>query len=57
MRWALGAAAPGCSVRTDKVQLTMLTIDIAPKLKFMEGSRFRPWIIPIGLDFHVITRL
>ncbi len=38
-----------------KVQLTMLTIDVAPKLKFMEGSKFRPWIIPIGLDLHVIS--
>lgn len=37
------------------VQITMLTVDVAPKLKFMEGSAFRPWIIPIGLDFHVIS--
>ncbi|WHZ24280.1 MAG: hypothetical protein OJF47_003392 [Nitrospira sp.] len=36
-------------------QLTMVTIDIAPKLKFMEGSAFRPWIIPVGLDIHVIS--
>ena len=52
---ALGAAAPGCTIRTGKVELTMLTVDIAPKIMFMEGSRFRPWIIPIGLDFHVIS--
>jgi len=52
---ALGAAAPGCRVLNDKVQLTMLTVDIAPKIKFMEGSNLRPWIIPIGLDFHVIS--
>lgn len=52
---ALGGAAPGCSVSTNKVQITMLTIDIAPKFKFMEGSRLRPWIIPLGLDFHVIS--
>ncbi|MBX3236053.1 MAG: hypothetical protein KF814_07860 [Nitrospiraceae bacterium] len=38
-----------------KVQLTMLTIDVAPKIKFMEDSWFRPWIIPVGLDFHVIS--
>lgn len=38
-----------------KVQLTMVTIDIAPKIKFMEGHAFRPWIIPIGLDIHVIS--
>jgi hypothetical protein len=52
---ALGAAAPGCNVRNETVQLTMLTVDIAPKIKFMEGSRLRPWIIPVGLDFHVIS--
>ena len=43
------------TVSKQVVQLTMLTIDVAPKLKFMEGSVFRPWIIPIGLDFHVIS--
>lgn len=43
------------SPQTQKVQLTMLTVDIAPKIMFFEGSRLRPWIIPIGLDFHVIS--
>ncbi|MEC4890310.1 MAG: hypothetical protein RI101_09655 [Nitrospira sp.] len=38
-----------------QVQLTMMTINVSPKIKFMEGSAFRPWIIPIGLDFHVIS--
>jgi hypothetical protein len=38
-----------------KVQLTMVTIDVSPKIKFMEGSALRPWIIPIGLDIHVIS--
>lgn len=52
---AATGAIPTCSVRTNTVQLTMLTVDVAPKLKFMEGSAFRPWIIPIGLDFHVIS--
>jgi hypothetical protein len=36
-------------------QITMLTVDVAPKIKFLEGSRLRPWIIPVGLDFHVIS--
>lgn len=45
-----------CSVETNKkVQITMLTVNVAPKIMFMEGSRFRPWIIPVGLDFHVIS--
>jgi hypothetical protein len=43
------------TVDRKKVQLTMLTVNVAPKIMFMEGSRFRPWIIPVGLDFHVIS--
>ena len=38
-----------------KVQMTMLTVNVAPKVKFMQGSDFQPWIIPVGLDFHVIS--
>ncbi len=49
------AGVPTCSVRKEKVQISMLTVDVAPKIMFMEGSRFRPWIIPVGLDFHVIS--
>ncbi|MDE3018298.1 MAG: outer membrane beta-barrel protein [Nitrospirota bacterium] len=52
---ALGAAAPGCSVRNNTVAVTMLTVDVAPKLKFREGEKLRPWVIPIGVDFHVIS--
>lgn len=38
-----------------KVQVTMLTVDVAPKVKFRQGADFQPWIIPVGLDFHVIS--
>ena len=38
-----------------KVQMTMLTVDIAPKIKFMQNSNFQPWVIPVGMDFHVIS--
>jgi len=38
-----------------KTQLTSMTIDVSPKIKFMEGSKLRPWIIPIGLDIMVIS--
>ena len=48
----LGVTNPN---QNSKTPLTMLTVDVAPKLKFMEGSRFQPWIIPVGLDFHVIS--
>ena len=33
----------------------MLTVDIAPKMKFRQDSDFQPWIIPAGLDYHVIS--
>ncbi len=52
---ATTAILPGTTVNKRKVQLTMLTVSVAPKIMFMEGSRFRPWIIPAGLDFHVIS--
>jgi len=51
---AFGTPTP-VVVNKRKVQLTMLTVNVAPKIMFMEGSRFRPWIIPAGLDFHVIS--
>ncbi len=40
---------------TSKMQVTMLTVDVAPKVKFMQGSDFQPWVIPVGMDFHVIS--
>ena len=38
-----------------KVQMTMLTVNVSPKVKFMQGSDFQPWVIPVGMDFHVIS--
>jgi hypothetical protein len=49
------ALAPSSNLTPAKVQMTMLTVDIAPKVKFMQGSDFQPWVIPVGLDFHVIS--
>ena len=46
---------PMCTAGTAKVQLTMLNVSVSPKIKFNEGSALRPWIIPIGLDFIVIS--
>ncbi len=46
---AIGGAPLG------KTQVTMLTVDVAPKVKFRQGTDFQPWVIPVGLDFHVIS--
>jgi len=37
------------------IQITMLTADVAPKLKFNEESKICPRVIPMGLDRHVIS--
>lgn len=31
-----------------------LRINASPKIKFMHGSKLRPWIIPVGLDINVL---
>lgn len=37
------------------VTVNMLRVSAAPKLKFMYGSRFRPWLIPAGIDINIIS--
>ncbi len=46
----------GCLVTGDDT-ITMFTVSAAPKIKFLQGHpwKLRPWIIPAGLDFHVIS--
>ena len=38
-----------------KVTVNQLNISAAPKVKFLKGSAFRPWLIPIGFDLSVIS--
>ena len=45
---------PVCIYNGD-INVTMLTISASPKIKFLEGSPIRPWIIPVGLDIDVIS--
>ena len=50
---AAGAGPYGsCS---NSVTVTQFTLSASPKIKFMEGSDFRPWVIPAGFAFHVIS--
>jgi opacity protein-like surface antigen len=34
---------------------SMLRITAAPKIKFLNGSKIRPWIIPVGFTLNVIS--
>jgi hypothetical protein len=36
-------------------ELTMVTITVAPKIRFVQNSRLSPWVIPGGLDIHVFS--
>ncbi len=37
------------------VNVSHLTLAASPKIKFLEGNKLRPWIIPAGLAIHVIS--
>ena len=39
----------------DTVTVSEFTINASPKIKFMKGSDFRPWLIPVGLQITVIS--
>ncbi len=34
---------------------SQFTLTASPKIKFLKGSKFRPWVIPIGLGINVIS--
>jgi len=37
------------------VTVSQFTLTAAPKIKFFEGSKVRPWLIPAGLAIHVMS--
>lgn len=45
----------GGSLNPRSVTVSQFTLTAAPKIKFMEGSKVRPWIIPMGLALHVVS--
>jgi hypothetical protein len=49
-----GMADPGLP-RSRDVTVSMFTLSASPKIKFMKGSDFRPWIIPFGFTMNVIS--
>lgn len=57
---AVNGAAPvpgavNCTGIRGEQNLMMLTVSASPKLKFNEGGKLRPWIIPAGLDLNVVS--
>jgi opacity protein-like surface antigen len=35
--------------------VNQLRINASPKVKFMHGSKFRPWLIPVGVEFNIVS--
>ena len=44
---------PAANTRTATVN--QFTLAASPKIKFMKGSAFRPWIIPVGFEINVVS--
>lgn len=45
----------GGALNPRSVTVSQFTLTASPKIKFFEGSKLRPWIIPMGLALHVIS--
>jgi hypothetical protein len=40
---------------TEQATVNMLRLAASPKIKFMQGSAFRPWVVPVGFELSVIS--
>lgn len=49
------AAGIGALGATRNVTVNQFTLAASPKIKFMKGSDFRPWIIPVGFKMDVVS--
>ncbi len=45
----------GGALNPINVTVSQFTVSASPKIKFFEGSKLRPWIIPAGLAIHVMS--
>ena len=50
-----GSVGVNATLTPKRVSVSQFTLSAAPKIKFLKGSKFRPWVIPIGLAFHIIS--
>lgn len=50
---SLGFNLPVANTQTATVN--QLTLAASPKIKFMKGSAFRPWVIPVGFELSIVS--
>lgn len=51
----VGAIAGIPGVNTETATVNMLTLAASPKIKFLKGQAFRPWLIPVGFELNVVS--
>ena len=55
----LAAATNGAFVlppaNSQTATVNMATVSASPKVKFLKGHDFRPWLIPVGFELNVIS--
>jgi len=49
------AAGLTTNAAVEQADVNQLRVSAAPKIKFMHGSKLRPWLIPVGLDINIIS--
>jgi hypothetical protein len=40
---------------SETATVNMATVSASPKVKFLKGHNFRPWLIPVGFELNVIS--
>jgi opacity protein-like surface antigen len=50
-----GLGNPAITGTPATADVNQLRINASPKIKFMHGNKFRPWLIPVGLDINIIS--
>jgi hypothetical protein len=43
------------AANTKTATVNQFTLAASPKIKFLKGSAFRPWIIPVGFEINVVS--
>jgi len=43
------------TANTQTATVNQLSLSASPKIKFMKGSKFRPWVIPVGFELSIIS--
>ncbi|MGZ8227899.1 MAG: porin family protein [Methylococcaceae bacterium] len=52
---AIGAATGLPGVNSETATVNQLSLAASPKIKFLKGHAFRPWLIPVGFELSIIS--